>query len=100
MQEKIDHQSGSCVAGKSIFIQTEGVTAWEERFPVMKKFSFRFQVLPALLRLLFPHPQKQPLPSVKSVVCIRPGKLGDMFVATRFFPRSRTTGGETACGYL
>jgi ADP-heptose:LPS heptosyltransferase len=93
MQGKIDHQSGSCVAGKSIFIQTEGVTAWEERFPVMKKFSFRFQVLPALLRLLFPHPQKQPLPSVKSVVCIRPGKLGDMFVATPLFSALKNYGG-------
>jgi ADP-heptose:LPS heptosyltransferase len=59
----------------------------------MKKFSFRFQVLPALLRLLVPLPQKHPLPPVKSVVCIRPGKLGDMFVATPLFSALKNHGG-------
>jgi ADP-heptose:LPS heptosyltransferase len=59
----------------------------------MKTPSFRFQALPALLRLLFPHPGRQPLPAVKSVVCIRPGKLGDLFVATPLFSALKNQGG-------
>jgi ADP-heptose:LPS heptosyltransferase len=58
----------------------------------MKTFSFRYHTLPALLNQLFPHPDRK-LPPIKSVACIRPGKLGDLFVATPLFSALKKHGG-------
>ena len=56
-------------------------------------FSVRWRLFPLLLRLFFPKPAPRSMRPVKSVVCIRPGKLGDMIVATPLFSALKKQGG-------
>ncbi len=76
-----------------IFNKASGrLAAAGESIPSMKTFSFRYHTLPALFSLLFPHPDRK-LSSIKTVACIRPGKLGDLFVATPLFSALKKYGG-------
>jgi ADP-heptose:LPS heptosyltransferase len=57
------------------------------------KSSFRWRLLPLLFRLLFPRPAPRSMQPVKTVACLRPGKLGDMIVATPLFAALKKEGG-------
>lgn len=56
-------------------------------------FSVRWQLFPLLLRLFFRKLAPRSTRPVKSVVCLRPGKLGDMIVATPLFSALKKQGG-------
>jgi heptosyltransferase III len=59
--------------------------------------SLRWRLMPRLLKLFFPVPAEAPVLQrpVRSVVCLRPGKLGDMIVATPLFSALKMQGGVT-----
>jgi heptosyltransferase III len=59
----------------------------------MADVSFRWRILPVAMRLLFPRPTRSSGTRIRSVACIRPGKLGDMIVATPLFSALKTAGG-------
>ena len=51
----------------------------------MSQSLLRWRLVPALARLFFPAPAALTRKPVRSVACLRPGKLGDMIVATPLF---------------
>jgi ADP-heptose:LPS heptosyltransferase len=56
-------------------------------------FSIRWQLFPLFLRLFFRKPACRSTRPITSVVCLRPGKLGDMIVATPLFSALKKQGG-------
>jgi ADP-heptose:LPS heptosyltransferase len=66
----------------------------------MKDLSFRYRLLPFLLQRLLPDAGPVPHCRGGSVVCIRPGKLGDMFVATPLFSALKKHGNIGRCSVL
>ena len=69
--------------------------------------SFRWRALPLLFRMFFPRPVPA-IPAeapvlqkpIRSVACLRPGKLGDMIVATPLFSALKNQGGITRLAVL
>ena len=59
----------------------------------MTNSGVRWRLYPAIVKLLFGKPHQLPVGSVKSVACLRPGKLGDMIVATPLFSALKKSGG-------
>jgi len=69
--------------------------------------SFRWRALPLLFRMFFPRPvpavpAEAPVlhKPIRSVACLRPGKLGDMIVATPLFSALKNQGGITLLAVL
>jgi len=65
-------------------------------------FIFRWRALPLLFRMFFPRPADAPVlqKPIRSVACLRPGKLGDMIVATPLFSALKNQGGITRLAVL
>jgi ADP-heptose:LPS heptosyltransferase len=66
----------------------------------MSQSWLRWKFVPALARLCFPAPSATTPKAVQSVVCLRPGKLGDMIVATPLFSALKQRGGITRLAVL
>jgi len=67
----------------------------------MSKNDFvRWRLLPALFRAVSPLPAQNCRKPVRCVACLRPGKLGDMIVATPLFSALRQQGGVTRLAVL
>jgi len=67
----------------------------------MSKNGFvRWRVLPLLFRAVSGRPAQNGKLPVRSVACLRPGKLGDMIVATPLFSALRQQGGVTRLAVL
>lgn len=60
----------------------------------------RWRLVPAAMMLFFPPPRKAPFRPPRSVACLRPGKLGDMIVATPLFSALKQQGGVTRLAVL
>jgi ADP-heptose:LPS heptosyltransferase len=66
----------------------------------MSQSWIRWRLVPAAMMFFFPPARTAPFRPPRSVACLRPGKLGDMIVATPLFSALKQQGGVTRLAVL